>query len=80
MDEETFCDFLDYSVFAARQACKEIKDGFVKATPYAKNCEFCKYGGMCGFQKDVSSARNETNIETTAIAEIAKKQREGKGE
>ena len=77
MDEQTFRDFLDYSVFVARQGCQELKDGFIAPTPYGKSCEYCKYGGMCGFHKDNCSPRKESTIDTSAIAEIARKQREG---
>ena len=80
MDEPTFRDFLDYSVHLARQGCQELKEGFVAATPYAKSCEYCKYGGMCGFQKDAQTERVEENIDPAAIAEIARELREGKEE
>ena len=80
MDENTFKDFLDYSVFVARQACTELKDGFVKASPYAKTCEYCAYGGMCGFQKGESAERTETSIEPSGIANIVRQTRDGKGE
>jgi ATP-dependent helicase/DNAse subunit B len=77
MDEQTFRDFLDYSVFVARKGCQELKEGYIKATPYEGSCEYCKYGGMCGFDKDVASARKETTIEPATIAKIAKKTRDG---
>ena len=80
MEEETFRDFLDYSVYVARQGCQELKEGFVAPTPYGKSCEYCKYGGMCGFNRDAAVPRNEANIEPTAIANIAKTVREGKEE
>ncbi len=78
MDESTFRDFLDYSVHVARQGCQELKEGFVAATPYGNSCDYCKYGGMCGFQKDAQTKRTEANIDPTAIAEIARTLREGK--
>jgi ATP-dependent helicase/nuclease subunit B len=77
MDEETFRDFLDYSVHVARQGCKELKEGFIAASPYEGKCEYCKYGGMCGFNKDTCKPRKEPSIETGTIANIAKEQREG---
>ena len=78
MDEATFRNFLDYSVHVARQGCKELKEGFVAASPYGKSCEYCKYGGMCGFQKDVQTERTETSIDPPTIAEIARELKEGK--
>ncbi len=77
MDEETFRDFLDYSVFVSRQAQEELKDGFIAPTPYGSSCEYCKYGGMCGFSRDVCHARQEQSIDANAIAEIARKKRDG---
>ncbi|MBR2622818.1 MAG: PD-(D/E)XK nuclease family protein [Clostridia bacterium] len=77
MDEETFRDFLDYSVHLARQGCQELKDGYIAASPYGDACKYCKYGGMCGFNKDCMTVRKESSIDSAAIAKIAKKHREG---
>ena len=78
MDEETFRNFLDYSVYVARQGCKELKEGYIAPSPYVGSCDYCKYGGMCGFHKDTQNARSETDIDTKTIAEIARITREGK--
>jgi ATP-dependent helicase/DNAse subunit B len=78
MDEETFRNFLDYAVLVARQGCKELKDGYIAPSPYKGSCDYCKYGGMCGFNKDTSSPRKESAIEPNTIANIAKESREGK--
>ena len=80
MSEEVFRNFLDYSVYVSRQGCRELKEGFVAPTPYEKSCEYCKYGGMCGFNRDAASARTETQIDPATIASIAEKVREGKDE
>ena len=77
MDEETFREFLDYSVFVARQASGELKEGFVKPTPYAKTCETCKYGGMCGFQKEEGAERAESTIDAPTIANITRAFKQG---
>ena len=77
MDEDTFRDFLDYSVHVARQGCEELKEGYVAASPYAGSCEYCKYGGMCGFNKDCMQPRKEPAVDTGMIAKIARKKREG---
>lgn len=78
MEETQFRDFLDYSVFVARQGCKELKEGYVAPTPYGSSCEYCKYGGMCGFHRDLQDKRVEATIEPSAIAEIAREIRDGK--
>jgi ATP-dependent helicase/nuclease subunit B len=77
MDEPTFRNFLDYAVLVARQGVQELKDGYIAPTPYGKTCEYCKYGGMCGFNGENCQPRNETNIDPAAIAEIARREREG---
>lgn len=80
MDEQTFRDFLDYSILVARQGCKELKEGYIAPSPYENKCSYCKFGGMCGFDKDVFATRKESAIDTTTIAKIAKEKRDGKGE
>ncbi len=80
MDEATFRDFLDYSVHVSRQGTKELKEGYIAPSPYGGSCEYCKYGGMCGFNRDTCSVRNEPTIDAPAIAEIARKIREGETE
>ena len=77
MDEQTFRDFLDYSVLLARQGAKELKEGFIAPSPYESGCAYCKYGGMCGFNKDTCGARKESGIDPKTIAAIAKKERDG---
>ncbi len=77
MDEAVFRDFLDYAVFVSRQGVQELKDGYIAPTPYAKSCEYCKYGGMCGFHGDGCATRNEASIDPATIAEIARQVRDG---
>ncbi|MBQ2768990.1 MAG: exodeoxyribonuclease V subunit gamma [Clostridia bacterium] len=78
MEEEEFSNFVDYSVFAARKACGELKEGYIAPSPYEGSCEYCKYGGMCGFTTESSVRRKEGKIEPTTIAEIARKEKYGK--
>ncbi len=77
MDEGTFEDFLDYGVLVARQGVKELKEGYIAPSPYEGKCAYCKYGGMCGFNRERGVARKEKAITPTAIAEIAATEREG---
>ncbi|MBE7085571.1 MAG: hypothetical protein E7366_00255 [Clostridiales bacterium] len=77
MDEETFRDFLDYSVHVARQGCKELQEGYIAPSPYEGSCAYCKYGGMCGFNADCFAIRKEKDITPKAIAQIAREKREG---
>ena len=75
MPEEVFRDFLDYSVFVARQGGKELKEGYIAPSPYGKSCEYCKYGGMCGFRKDVPTTRKEKTVDPKAIAKVVQSAR-----
>ncbi len=77
MDEQTFRDFLDYSVLVARQGCRELKEGNIEASPYEGGCTYCKFGGMCGFGKEGAQGRKEEGIDPAKIAEIARKERDG---
>ncbi len=77
MEEDTFRDFLDYSVHVARQGCKELKEGFIAPSPYKGSCNYCKYGGLCGFNKDTATVRSESDIDPKTIASIAREKREG---
>ena len=76
MDEKTFVDFLDYAVLVAKKGCEELKEGYIAPSPYEKNCNYCKYGGMCGFNREVTEERKEGAITPTAIAEIVRKAKE----
>jgi ATP-dependent helicase/nuclease subunit B len=77
MDEDMFKDFIDYSTLVARQGYNELKDGYMEATPYQKACDYCKFGGMCGFCKDVSEWRKEDTIDPKDIANIVKNAKGG---
>lgn len=78
MSEEVFRDFLDYSVFVTRQGVQELKEGYIEPTPYGSGCEYCKYGGMCGFNRDQCTPRTASSIDPAEIARIAREKREGK--
>lgn len=49
MSEEDFEDFIGYSVLAARNFVKETRAGCIAASPYEGACDYCPYGGVCGF-------------------------------
>ena len=76
MDEGDFRDFISYATLVSGQGRKELKDGYIAPSPYAGSCSYCKYGGMCGFNKETHATRNEKSIDTKEIAEIVKRTRE----
>ncbi len=75
MDEATFCDFLDYADLVAKQGCKELKEGFIAPSPYDGGCEYCKYGGACGYNREKYAARKESSIDPSEIAKIVREVR-----
>ncbi|MBQ8374785.1 MAG: exodeoxyribonuclease V subunit gamma [Clostridia bacterium] len=77
MDGETFMQFLDYGIYLSRGAIKEIREGFIAPSPYKGSCDYCKFGGMCGFHKEVHAVRSEERITPKKIAAIAKAHKEG---
>ena len=80
LDEDTFLYFLRYGNYVSRQATAEVKEGYVEPTPYKGKCTFCKFGGMCGFNKEVDAVRNEPTISAAQIAAIVRKIEEEKND
>ncbi len=78
MDENTFADFLDYGVLVAKKGIRELKAGYIAPSPYDGGCQYCKYGGMCGFNRESGKPRKEASITPSAIAGIARMEKEGK--
>ncbi len=74
--------YLEYAVKVSENAIDEINSGFIKATPYEKACEYCKYGGMCGFDKDCSQERKAKKVTKSTIIEavLRKEKKESKDE
>ena len=77
MAGDEFCDFLDYAVYVARQGQKEMEDGYIEPSPYDGSCGYCKYGGMCGFNHDLSATRNEGEVYPSEIVRIVRELKEG---
>lgn len=78
MDEETFGDFISYSVLLARKGQAELKEGFVAPTPYDDNCRYCVCRGMCASLGAAIVREKEKKIDCKKIAEIVRKEKEGK--
>ena len=74
MNEEDFADFMEYSVLAARNFVKETRAGCIAASPYAGACDYCPYGGLCGFD---GIPREEGRVGSEDIVAIVRR-RKGK--
>lgn len=71
---EDFEAFIAYSVLAAQNCARETEAGCIAPSPYLGACDYCPYGGMCGY--DVSSpARSEKKVTGEEIVQIVKRRR-----
>ncbi len=75
MEEKDFCDFLGYAELIAAQGKKEMEDGFVAPSPTGNACQYCKMGGMCGFNKEVGETRVCGTVSPQAIAGIVREKK-----
>ncbi|MBQ3234588.1 MAG: PD-(D/E)XK nuclease family protein, partial [Clostridia bacterium] len=41
--------FIKYSKLLSANSVDEIRSGYIEPSPYEKACDYCAYGGMCGF-------------------------------
>ena len=74
MTEEDFEDFMEYSVLVARNFVKETRAGCIAPSPYAGACDYCPYGGLCGFD---GAPREAGATDSADIVNIVKR-RKGK--
>ena len=75
MSGEDFLNFLDYSVLVSARAEGEMKAGNIAPSPYKGACRYCAYRSLCGF---VGEERSEGKVTCKEIADIAKREKEGK--
>ncbi len=61
--------YLDYAVLVSQNAIDEMNEGFIKPTPYKGACEYCKYGGMCGFDGNHGCTRETKGVTKETIIE-----------
>ncbi|MCD8373080.1 MAG: PD-(D/E)XK nuclease family protein [Clostridia bacterium] len=80
MPTEVFGDFLGYSRLIAKQGAEEIFSGNICPSPYSGVCEYCKFGGMCGFSSEKEDARKVDSVSGEDIAEITRSVREAEDE
>ena len=72
MDADAFEDFMEYSVLVARNFVRETRAGCIAPSPYAGACEYCPYGGVCGFD---GAAREAGPTDYADIVEIVKRRK-----
>lgn len=73
MEEDAFRSFLDYGVLVANRGARELKDGFIAATPYDGSCDYCSLKGMCRGKAEYT--RKEASVSCEQIAAIAAREK-----
>ncbi len=51
LDSETYKKFIDYVSDMAEQMKEEILEGNIDINPVEGTCDYCPYGGICGFDR-----------------------------
>ncbi len=79
MTGEAFTDFLDYAVYVSKTATDELRGGYVAPSPSKHKsgtaCDYCQFGGMCGFHKERLKTRSVDAVSSEDIVNIVRKQK-----
>lgn len=73
MPQEDFVDFLGYSRLVARQAEREMQEGYIGVSPYEDACTYCKLQSLCGF---TDKCRKEKDVSCKDVVKIARDAKE----
>ncbi|MDE6691522.1 MAG: PD-(D/E)XK nuclease family protein [Clostridia bacterium] len=77
MSREDFSDFLEYSKLLADRGAKELVGGEISPSPTGGACDYCKFAGCCGYDKDSRGEREEVACDCKTVAEVVRAQRAG---
>lgn len=55
--------FVKYAKKVAASGADEIRDGLIIASPHEGACDFCEFGGMCGFDAETDFLTRSVKIE-----------------
>lgn len=67
--DSLFRDFVDYASLIAAQGARELRGGFIGASPYKECPSWCKFKGICGTEGD--RVRRECSATCADIANAA---------
>ena len=60
--------FIAYSKLVSKTCVDEIRSGYIAPSPYEKACDYCQYGGMCGFcQSEGDLFRKVEKVDVSTI-------------
>lgn len=68
LTQEDFGNYLKYSQLIAAEGLSEIKEGVIIPTPHKNACEYCKYGGICGYDEQTDGRLREPTADREDIA------------
>ncbi len=64
--------YMKYAMKLAEQAVSDIESGVIVPSPYEKACDYCEYGGICGFDEEAGyKTRKVTGVTKDTIVEAA---------
>lgn len=52
LSESDMQSYLKYAIKVSENSIDEINSGYCSPNPYESACDYCAYGGMCGFSKN----------------------------
>ncbi len=61
LSEEDMQKYLKYSIKVSENCIDEIRTGYCTPSPYESACNYCAYGGMCGFSSDEGGLFRKVN-------------------
>lgn len=59
--------FLKYSIKIAERGVNELKQGYVRPSPYEGKCAYCEYGAMCGYDVNADRERKIKGVKKIDI-------------
>ena len=61
LSEEEMQKYLKYSIKVSENCIDEIRTGYCTPSPYENACDYCAYGGMCGFSGEEGGLFRKVN-------------------
>lgn len=70
MAREDFPYFIAYSETVARAGANSLKAGAVRPSPVEKACDYCPFGGSCGYDRDEKGERQKVKASCADIIKV----------
>lgn len=61
LSENEMEKYLKYSILVSENCIDEIRSGYCAPSPYENACDYCAYGGMCGFSTEEGMAHRKVS-------------------